>query len=65
MVSLIALRLAVVVLGAYGINYITAVESDKKERRRNIAIVVVFTLLMFFFGADILALLINSLRVQY
>ena len=31
MVSLIALRLAVVVLGVYGINYITAVESDKKN----------------------------------
>lgn len=65
MISSFLVRLAVVVAGVYGINCITAVEYNEKERRRNIAIVVIFTILMFFFGADILALLINSLEVQY
>ena len=65
MISSFLVRLAVVVTGVYCINCITAVEYNEKERRRNIAIVVIFTILMFFFGADILALLINSLEVQY
>lgn len=65
MVSTFIVRLAVVVLGAYSVQYVNATEFDKKERRRNIIIVVVFTVLMFLFGVDILALLVNSLRVQY
>lgn len=64
MVLAFVLRLTVVAVGVYGVNYVMAVESDKIERRRNIAIVVGFTALMFFFGADLLALLLNSLGVQ-
>lgn len=64
MVLAFVLRLTVVAVGVYGVNYVIAVESDKIERRRNIAIVVGFTALMFFFRADLLALLLNSLGVQ-
>ena len=64
MVSAFVVRLAVVVLGAYSVQYITETEFNKKERRRNIVIVVVFTTLMFLFGDDILALLVNTLGVQ-
>lgn len=64
MVSAFVVRLAVVVLGAYSVQYINDTEFDKKERRRSIVIVVVFTTLMFLFGADLLALLLNSLGVQ-
>ena len=56
-------RLAIVVVSAYGLHCIISLEADERERRRNIAIVVIFAVSMFFFGAAWFSLLINSLGV--
>ena len=58
-------RLAVLAAGACGYYVVVVSTPEPKERLRNLVIVVIFTILMCFFGADLLALLLNSLDVQY
>lgn len=45
--------------------YCTMVDmTNQKDKLKNLTIIIIATILLFLFGADLLALLLNSLGVQ-
>lgn len=57
-------RLAVVAAGSICV-YRTMVDmTNQKDKLKNLTIIIIATILLFLFGADLLALLLNSLGVQ-
>lgn len=59
-------RLAVAVVAAGSIcAYCAMVDmTNQKDKLKNLTIIIIATILLFLFGADLLALLLNSLGVQ-
>ena len=58
-------RLAVIAAGSICAYCVMVDVSNQKEKLKNLTIIIVATILLFLFGADLLALLLNSLGVQY
>lgn len=58
-------RLAVILAGSICAYCVMVDVSDQKDKSKKLTIVIVATILLFLFGADLLALLLNSLDVQY
>lgn len=57
-------RLAVVAAGSICAYCVMVDMTNQKDKLKNLAIIIIATSLLFLFGADLLALLLNSLGVQ-
>lgn len=57
-------RLAVVLAGSICAYCVMVDMTNQKDKLKNLAIIIIATRLLFLFGADLLALLLNSLGVQ-
>lgn len=57
-------RLAVVAAGSICAYCVMVDMTNQKDKLKNLAIIIMATILLFLFGADLLALLLNSLGVQ-
>jgi hypothetical protein len=57
-------RLAVVLAGSICAYCVMVDMTNQKDKLKNLAIIIIATSLLFLFGADLLALLLNSLGVQ-
>lgn len=57
-------RLAVVLAGSICAYCVMVDMTNQKDKLKNLSIIIIATSLLFLFGADLLALLLNSLGVQ-
>lgn len=57
-------RLAVVLAGSICAYCVMVDMTNQKDKLKNLVIIIISTSLLFLFGADLLALLVNSLGVQ-
>lgn len=57
-------RLAVVAAGSICAYCVMVDMTNQKDKLKNLTIIIIATILLFLFGADLLALLLNSLGVQ-
>lgn len=57
-------RLTVVTAGSICAYCAMVDMTNKKDKLKNLVIIIIATILLFLFGADLLALLLNSLGVQ-
>ena len=57
-------RLAVVAAGSICAYCAMVDMTNQKDKLKNLTIIIIVTILLFLFGADLLALLLNSLGVQ-
>ena len=63
MISPSLARLAVVTAGSICAYCVMVDMTNQKDKLKNLTIIIIATILLFLFGADLLALLLNSLRV--
>lgn len=63
MISPSLARLAVVAAGSICAYCVMVDMTNQKDKLKNLTIIIIATILLFLFGADLLALLLNSLRV--
>lgn len=63
MISPSLARLAVVAAGSICAYCVMVDMTNQKDKLKNLTIIIIATILLFLFGADLLALLLNLLRV--